>query len=368
MFLHRCLRGRWFPDALPTPADGVDWDALVHAAHAGGASPLLYHTLRGRNLLPPSAEEALRIDYYANARRNLFLFRELAGLLTALSAAGVDVLLLKGAALAEAVYDNPAVRPMGDLDLLVREARVPDALRVLSGLGYAITPPAAYRNEIVLQKHAAVGVILELHWQLFVSPAHHQTIPADWLWDTALPVQVEGAPAWILGPEAQILHLCGHLVLHHDGEAPRTIWLHDVAEVIALYHDRIDWENVLARAQAYGLLGAVQNVVGRVVDDWQAPVPPGVQARLRTLRPSPAEGRVQNWLVDAHTSGAHRFLADLRSISGIAGRFRFLWRNLFPPPGYVRYCYGVRHAALVPLYYPYRWLKGMFGALRRSKP
>ena len=37
-------------------------------------------------------------------------------------AAGVDALLVKGAALALTVYPEPAARPMTDIDLLVREA------------------------------------------------------------------------------------------------------------------------------------------------------------------------------------------------------------------------------------------------------
>ena len=60
------------------------------------------------------------------------VFADVAG---AMAQAGVLFLVLKGAALAHLVYDEPRLRPMRDVDLLVRKddvrtgARHPDALR-----------------------------------------------------------------------------------------------------------------------------------------------------------------------------------------------------------------------------------------------
>jgi hypothetical protein len=66
--------------------------------------------------------------------------RELGAVLQSLATAGVTPVLLKGAALARTVCDNPGPRPMDDVDLLLREADVPAALRELAALGYATLP------------------------------------------------------------------------------------------------------------------------------------------------------------------------------------------------------------------------------------
>ena len=57
--------------------------------------------------------------YLASAHRNLRLFGELRQILRAFNAAGLSVIPLKGACLAEMIYGNIALRPMVDVDLLL---------------------------------------------------------------------------------------------------------------------------------------------------------------------------------------------------------------------------------------------------------
>ncbi len=365
-FLRLCLRHRWDPTALGaartlTTHGDFDWDGLRQVAQAEGLAPLLYRIVRGQNLLPLSVKQDLRRAYDENVLRNTFLFHKLEEVLRHLATEGVDIILLKGAALSKTVYGSAGVRPMGDLDLLVREEDVPTALRVLPALGYETVPPLAYRSEVMLRKQGLVETVIEVHWNLFVPPYYQHVLPIDWFWQTALPVRIGNAPSLVLGPEAQVLHLCGHLLLHHSGE--ELLWLHDVAEVIAFYREQIDWEQVLARAQAYDLVLPTQQILTRVGEEWQAPIPPDVLERLRALRPSRDEERVFAWLAARHSSAAQRFWADLASMPGWGPRLRFVWRNLFPPAGYVQHCYRIAHPLLLPLYYPYRWFLGLRSAL-----
>jgi hypothetical protein len=68
----------------------------------------------------------------ARARR---LRETLGAVVLALRAAGVEVVALKGAVLASFHYPEPALRPMGDLDLLLKDAR--DLARATEALGGA---------------------------------------------------------------------------------------------------------------------------------------------------------------------------------------------------------------------------------------
>lgn len=375
-FLLLCLRGRWDLTALEraralSARSDLDWDALCQVACAEGVAPLLYHIARAQDLLPPSVKQDLRPVYYYNAGRNLRFLHRLEDVVSHLTAEGVPVILLKGAALAETVYRNASVRPMVDLDLLVRKEDVPTALRVLSALGYE--PAQAefragylftYNNEIVLVEIGEVKAPIEIHWSLFAPRYYQHAVPMDWFWQTALPVRIGNASAWMLGPEAQVLHLCGHLLLHHGSEKRlRLLWLHDVAEVIAFYQEQIDWNQVLARAQAYDLVLSLQEILTRVGDEWHAPIPPDVLEQLRALRPSRDEERSFAWLTTVDRP-AQRFWTDLASVSGWGPRLRFVWYNLFPSAGYMQRRYCIPHRFLVPLYYPYRWFLGLRDTLR----
>ena len=298
----------------------------------------------------------------------------MAAILHSLAAMRIPVIVLKGAPLAEAVYGNIALRPMDDIDLLVHEADVPATLCALAELNYeAMHAEAhdgdhlAYENEIMLRKRGTEGVLVEVHWSLFDSPFYQHRLPMEWFWQTALSTQIDGANARTLGPEAQVLYLCGHALLHHGtGGETRLIWMHDVGEVIAHYGERLDWEELLSQARACDLVLPVQRMLTRLGDNWHVPIPPPALAKLRGLKPSRQEERVFRWLTAGRRSVARRMWIDMASMPDWRQRLRYAWRALFPSPAYMQHRYRIPHPILLPLYYPYRWLVGL--KPRKSPP
>lgn len=368
-FLRLCLRGRWDPTTLEAARNlalhsKLDWDGLRQLAHIEGLAPLLYHILRDQNVVPSFIEQDLRDAYYQNGCRNTLLLRELGDLLCHLATEGVNVILLKGAALAEMIYGDIAVRPMSDLDLLIQQQDLPAARRVLVALGY--TPlyvemhtgfNVEFRNEELLYKPGLVDTYVDLHWRL-VSPSYYQrTLSTDWFWETALPTQIGSAPALVLSPEAQVLYLCAHLVLHHSGNG--LLWLHDVAEVLTFYQAKIDWEQLLSQSQAYNLVLSVRQILTQVADEWHAPVSSNVLERLRLLQPSGDEVQVFTLLTTKHQTMALRFLTDVFGMPDWMNKLHLAWSTLFPSRAYMQNRYHILHPALVPPYYLYRWLRGL---------
>lgn len=369
-----CLCSRWDPAASSAAAGlagrpAFDWDDVVRLAAAQRVAPLLYATLRDQAWLPPPVWRELRSAYELTAMRNARLLYELRKALAALEGAGIAALVLKGAALAEMVYDNVALRPMADVDLLLQRADVPAALRVLAASGYEIRtaePRAgatlAYESQVALVKPGPIDAHLELHWSLLDSPHHQALLSTDWLWQTAVPARIDGHPAFMLGPEALLVHLCAHLMLHHRGEG--VLWRHDVAETLVCYAGQIDWEQVLARAQVYDLILPLREVLQRVVREWRACVPAQVLERLCAWQPSGREAALFRRLTASRRPVARRFVTDILSLPRWDQRLGFAWAHLFPSPAYLRHRYRVAHRLLLPLYYPYRWYLGLRSILR----
>src|SRR5262245_60284423 len=116
----------------------ADWEVLRGFIEAERVGPLLYRTLGRQGLLEPAIEEALRWEHRRAALHNRLLLRALAACLRAFAAADVPVIVLKGAALAEQIYGEVALRPMIDVDLLIPGRHRDTGRAVLERLGYIL--------------------------------------------------------------------------------------------------------------------------------------------------------------------------------------------------------------------------------------
>jgi len=369
-FLKLCLCARWDAAALEAARalarqDNLDWGVVWQVAQSEGVAPLVYHTTRHRQLLPAALEGALRQAYYQNAVRNLRLLHRLEMVLNQLTSVGVPVMVLKGAALAEGIYPNPSLRPMGDVDLLVRHEDVERALSSLAELGYvphmhlfADGYVPAYTNQVALATPGGCQETIEIHWSLFSRTYYYLRVPMEWFWRSAREVQFGPVSARVLSPEAQLLHLCAHILQHGGADSVPWRSLHDVSEVVALYRAQLDWDLVLTRAREYRLELSVRHVLEEVHAEWSAPVPAQVLDRLRALRPSLEEEQVFGRLTNAHRP-VQRLWADLADSPDWKSRWG-VWRSrALPSAQYIREHYGVPSQALVPFYYLYRWLRSL---------
>jgi len=352
--------------AATSPPDwnGVDWEAMWELASAERVAPLLYHTNRRNDLLPKWLVDRCRSEYVETGAHNALRMRELAGVLSELSNHGIEVIVLKGAALVEQVYQNLGLRPMLDIDLLVRRHDIRAALAVVESLGYErrgdeISPGSTitYENEIPLFRRERLDWNLELHWSLFDSPYYQRHLTGMDLWETAQRIYIDGSPALSLSPEMQILYLCGHLTLHHRGRG--LLWWNDIAECIHHFQDQLDWNEMLAMAQTFHLVRSLQVTLPTVADVWTDAVPPHVIARLRLLTADPDEIRTFEAMTADFRPPARRLLMDLYGMSTWRERLQFIYHNLFPSAAYMDERYGITSPVMRFVYYPYRWAKGV---------
>jgi hypothetical protein len=371
-----CLRARHDPDALRLVRGAIEsgrvtWDALGQQLVDGRLEGMVYPVLCHQPWVPPAVLVDLRQAYAGYAVRNTVMLAALATAASQLAAVGIPTLALKGAALIESVYPSVGQRPMNDLDILVPAGQAAAAADVLRADGYAWGIPTdlaaalEFENELMLRRPGPIDIVIELHWHLINAPYYQRRMPMAWFWETSRPLSVNGVPTRMLGPEAQILHLCGHLVLHHgQGIGLDLRLLADVSELVHLAgvaENRIDWDLVLGQARAWDLVIALQRVLPDAAARLGAPIPAAVLGDLGRLRPSTAERRVVATLTAENPSVAQCFWADVAGLSGGWMRLRFIWRNLLPTPEYMRQRYG-RDGAALPWAYLYRWCLGLRGA------
>ncbi len=373
-FLHQCLRGRLDTAALRSARalarkSGFDWDVLSQVVNSENLAPLLYQIVRDQDIVPATVEQSWNQAYIHNAARNTVLFHELEAVVRELNSKGLPVVLLKGAALVETIYGgNAAIRPMIDIDLLVRRESLPTALRVLSEYCSAPSQIEAYAKEnieavrqVMFRKAGIVETLIDLHWSLLDSPFYPHRFFGDWAWETAKPALVGGTSVSILGCEALVLHLCAHLLI--DQSEYQLLELHDIAEVVTRYESQIDWDLMFTKAQQFDLVSPLQEVLSRVMEDWDIMIPNDAREKLSALRASPAEAEFFTWLTRKNQPAVKLLSANLASMPSWRERLRYIWRSIFPKQSYMERYYRARHRWLVPLLYPYRWLRAIRSVL-----
>jgi hypothetical protein len=212
------------------------WAALRDAGAAVAVPPGVRDQLAAR--LPPGTELpeiALERAYEENAARNVDLLDQARCLLAALDAADIPATPLKGVdAVFEDLYGDPAVRTMGDIDVLVPVAEADRAAAVLGELGYepAHSVPPGHHHLVPLARPGRVGVV-EVHTGLHDRRARPRS----------------GCPGLRLDRTDAATHLVAHAQLHPatTGRLAMDVRaLHQTA-LMARRVPEVDWEEVRAR-------------------------------------------------------------------------------------------------------------------------
>ncbi|OWY63391.1 hypothetical protein B7486_53390 [cyanobacterium TDX16] len=254
--------------------------------------PLVWRNI-GERL--PEAERAV---VKAHHRRcwlvNQARVRHATGLLADLVEAGIEVLVLKGLALSILFYGDLAVRPMGDVDLLVRPEDARRTVRLLERLGYTSTellPEGAPRWQregddawYERLRHARGfrrdGGEIDVHWTLSLDFVAEQTDAADVsdLWAASVPLEVGGVATSTLSPTHHLVHAVVHGLSASSTSQAR--WVADAATIVRTAGDEVDWDEVVAAGTRHGCTLMLRDGIGYLVHALGVDVPDEVVARL----------------------------------------------------------------------------------------
>ncbi len=306
------------PGPLPAVPPVFDRVHLTLARH--GLLPLLSAALRDDPQWPLLAVEtgvALSGAFQRNATRTFILQRELDRIGEAFPWLG----LLKGAALGPTVYRDPALRPLSDLDLLVRPEDARAAVERLGALGYRGIGAAAsptfggfarrFRCQLPLTRSlpGIPHLLVELHWSLIEHPYYVHLIDPDELWAGADTTTLR--PYAIARPAVLLCHAAAHLAMHHSRDL-RLIWLVDVDRLAR--SPALDWDDVLRLAEAWKLGLALYATLADAAKWLRTPAPKPVMLALARLANDPIAR--QAWGVGDEAGGRawKRAWATLRAL------------------------------------------------------
>ncbi len=346
------------------------WRWIKEVALTHGVAPLLSRTIQEVDSrpfpIPEPARRELDQAYYSTVASNHLLFRELDRILAALVDAGVQAVVLKGAALAASLYGDIGLRPMNDLDLWVDQSTLSKAAGILRSLGY---------KQLNASYHLVFGnrqnTRVELHWQLINLRKSQPRTLNDWLWEQTTPLvgidpdHFEDHPyaARMLLPGADLLYLAAHLIFHHrDDGHTRLLWLYDLHCLIHQYSDQIDWLEVASLADGSGFGQDFRTILSWVNFLFATQIPESVLPPVSEpvcLDDIPLWGIPKTIFTDATGE-----IWD--SIGALKVRYRLpvILGFIFPAPAYIISRYQIRGKWLLPLGYLRRWGDLLVGGAR----
>lgn len=279
--------------------DSEKWQTLLQYMHLHGIGPAAFIQLQSSDLIrsiPPDVQKKLADIYTNNLIRNTLVLMELDGIIDACHQRGIPIIPLKGAYLARAIYDDPGIRILGDLDIQSRPGDALQVAEILRQAGYqsAWQGDSEWKTKAVhVPEFSRPGSLpIELHL-VFTSPYTDFHIDDQGIWQRAVqdPNRVPGCMA--MAPEDLFLFLCNHIYRAHFRIGLRH--LVDLRSVITKMGDRINPDLLMSRAQEWRMerillvvLTVVEELFGCRLQgnidthdsEWAARYMPGIRSRI----------------------------------------------------------------------------------------
>ncbi len=267
----------------------------------------------------------------------------------------IPMILLKGTYLGTFVYSSPALRPMCDVDALVKEedlGRVQELLQELS-FSIAINLPEEFKPQLYPSRPyvrpGPTPEILDLHSQLWAMD--HYCLQSETVWQNSVEAEVFGCPARVLSAEMNFVHIAVHILGHPPLVRDRLDLM------MILTQMKPDWSTILELAGTLGVVRPVYWVMLELIQDWECSMPPEIINSLRSYKPT----AIEDLVIKSRFRYFWRVFSRVMSQKGIREKFQFLRLRLFPSAEYREAVLGTRD----PMRYVYSKLRYFFGLYKK---
>jgi hypothetical protein len=336
------------PMVAPLPARALAGWLVAHEL-----GPLAYRRWQG---IWPELCQLLLADWYAAAAENQLHQENLNRITAAFAEVRLPVVVLKGSALVQTVYPDPACRPMSDIDLWVAPERMAEAAALMVELGFYSTEKAdrpvqlqaLSGGELRFGRTAWQQGMVELHWSAMSGWWLHHTAVPDFngMWQRRVPMLLaaDGSPvAYQLDPEDMVIQIAVHIAVNHQFSGTLLRSLADIA--LTAVSRPLNWQLIADRAREWRVGTAVYLALTLTHQLFDLPAS---DAARRHLQPT----RLRRWLLsqlvnpqtalsraDIRTSLARQLLL-LLLVDRPRDMLRLIGRTLWPTAQWREARYG----------------------------
>jgi Uncharacterised nucleotidyltransferase len=260
---------------------------------------------------------------------------ELFRVLDRLAAARIRALVVKGPVLAVRAYGDPGLRQYVDLDLLVRDADIQRATKVMIEAGYEADVPlsAIAAGKIpgeYLFMRPGTKLMIELHTERTFRYFPHG-LPLQRMFERQTYVRLDEHEIPALSLEDELVLICVHGAKHFW---ERLMWIADVAALITR-QTKLNWDRAMATAKETGAERMLHVGLRLAAELLRMPLPERIRAAVRDDRAAAKlEAQIETWLPAAGSSPPgllQRAAFRMRMRGGAIAGSAYLLRLSFSP-------------------------------------
>jgi len=248
-----------FFSAEKSNISSINWNTFVNKAYAEGISGLLFYNIihyAYSEFIPKWVMDKLQEDYLYNTGRNMFIDNKLKELFDVFQASKLYVLVLRGAVFFKRIYPSLGVRPMADVDIVIRREDHSKAEEIMIANGYDCPkgyPFLFYKDGFYVDIHLDTTGL----WRVVSWPGEIN-IRMKEVWDKTKAISDNLSMVRVLWDYDSLLACCEHLQRH---SFKRLIWFIDVSRLIKYQGDCFNWNVLVERSGQFGLERALSFVV-----------------------------------------------------------------------------------------------------------
>ncbi len=327
---------------------GLDWEMVLRRGRALRVQGFLWrHLGSGAFDIPGRVRKHLEHQYGLQAIINLRIWTQLKEIGEAAEKAGIRLVLLKGSYLAYWLYEDPALRPMGDLDFLCPETDFQGLQQVLKRLDYSYDSklsqpdPFSHLPAFKRGRSAKVEVCLNLH----------SGLPPNRVLERSQTVTRDGIRFFTLAFPDLVEEQFAHAALHLAHYSFSLLWITDIAEILERHRpvneERKHPARKIWRDPYSAAIWSFLNLY------WFDPRTAGLQV------PHPIHRRILSLIAASRRAQVPSgYLQKLREVGRWQGtwlKLRYLRWLIFPPLRHVAEAYYLTSRTYACAYYLFRY-------------
>ncbi len=352
----------------PPPELAVDrWHELSLEAVGQGLGGLFAKAASDLHVkLPAETATLLRAAGHQTAACNMHMESRLDVVARAFNDARLDLLAIKGVVLAKQAYKRRDLRPMVDVDLLLRYADAKAACRVFENIrcrrGEDLVRsdffPRFY-SEVEYFTDEPHPVKFDVHVRPFRPLRYATTVPDGAFWEDA--ERMGTGRGWVYVPSAErmLIHVLCHAACHG---ASRLLWLLD-AKMLSVGATDINWGLFLELVRRWRLGWPVLQAWSRAEELFGSVGPRRIRDELERGRTTWRD-RLVVWQAPRDADHpASKVIVDILTGAGIRSRLYYLAAVAFPQRTHMSTVYAGRHRGWLAVAHlwrvvrlPLRWL------------